>query len=259
MMIVNNKNDRAVLMDEIRGFAILCMVIYHGVFALIMFQIIGIGHFTSFYFSDFMNVVRDVFVMVFIFVSGASSRLSRSNLKRGLILAAISIGLTLVTYYATIFTNMNLTIWFGILHLLSVSILIFAVVKFLLDKIKPLLGIIIFTILFLILYIAVYHMKIDIAYIFIVNYLSELFAVLFSIIFPSTRLNSSDYFPIVPWIFVFITGSYFGIYIKNKKLPAFFYKTRVPFFSLIGRYTIWIYLLHQPVIFGMIYIYKMIV
>ena len=33
-------------------------------------------------------------------------------------------------------------------------------------------------------------------------------------------------------------------------MPAFFYRKHLPPLAFVGRYTIWIYLLHQPVLMG---------
>ena len=64
----------------------------------------------------------------------------------------------------------------------------------------------------------------------------------------SATFYSADYFPILPWIFVFLFGTYLGRLAKAGKFPAFTYKSRVPFLSFIGKHALWIYVLHQPVI-----------
>ena len=51
------KGQRVYLIDEIRGFAILCMVIYHGVYDLL--AIFGISF--PFFFSPLMNGSPDLF------------------------------------------------------------------------------------------------------------------------------------------------------------------------------------------------------
>ncbi|MEG0895397.1 MAG: heparan-alpha-glucosaminide N-acetyltransferase domain-containing protein, partial [Oscillospiraceae bacterium] len=60
---------------------------------------------------------------------------------------------------------------------------------------------------------------------------------------------SADYFSLLPWFFIFISGIGFGKLLKEERLPKFFYNSHIKFLSVIGRNTIWIYILHQPIIF----------
>ena len=65
--------------------------------------------------------------------------------------------------------------------------------------------------------------------------------------FPYPEFRSSDYFPILPWFFLYLCG-WFGnrIFLLH---PAWQKAARlhIPFLTTIGRKSIWIYLLHQPV------------
>ena len=65
----------------------------------------------------------------------------------------------------------------------------------------------------------------------------------------NSSFESSDYFPLFPWLFLFLAGSFFGIWAKNGSLPKFFYPVHIRWLAAVGRNTIWIYLLHQPVVF----------
>ena len=75
----------------------------------------------------FTNPVFDVlhyfFAGLFIFLSGISSDFSRSNLKRGAKAMALALGITLVTYF------MDMTIVFGVLHLLASCMLLFGLTR----------------------------------------------------------------------------------------------------------------------------------
>jgi len=62
---------------------------------------------------------------------------------------------------------------------------------------------------------------------------------------------SRDYFPILPWIFVFLLGTWVGWYVRERKLPPRFYSIKPPFFPSVGRKALLIYLLHQPVLYGL--------
>ena len=46
-----------------------------------------------------------------------------------------------------------------------------------------------------------------------------------------------------------MTGTAIGYFIKAKKFPHWFYNAKIPVLPAIGRYSLFIYLGHQPVLF----------
>ena len=60
---------------------------------------------------------------------------------------------------------------------------------------------------------------------------------------------SGDYYPLFPWMFCFFAGGFFALWYRNREIPRWAYNTHLPFLALAGRYTLWIYLIHQPVLF----------
>ena len=74
------KYRRAGFMDEVRGFCILCMVVYHVCFDLNYTYNIHI----PIMFDGWFDIVRDIFAGAFMFISGMSSRYSHNNAKRGI-------------------------------------------------------------------------------------------------------------------------------------------------------------------------------
>jgi uncharacterized membrane protein len=72
--------------------------------------------------------------------------------------------------------------------------------------------------------------------------------------FIPTGFFSSDYFPLFPWIFMFFAGSYFGKLLLQRKMPAFFYQTHSKLLALVGRNTLLIYLVHQPILLVILYL-----
>ena len=67
---------------------------------------------------------------------------------------------------------------------------------------------------------------------------------------------SADYFPLFPWIFVFLLGTWLGRLIKEERLPHWFYTVNPPILPQIGRRAFIVYLLHQPVIYGLLMLVK---
>ena len=78
-------------LDELRGFAIICMVFHHLGFDLVSIFGIDIGFIM---YSWWMNLLHYLFAGAFVFMSGAACRLSHNNLKRGLL--CLGCGLSLI-------------------------------------------------------------------------------------------------------------------------------------------------------------------
>lgn len=243
--------NRIRFLDELRGFAVFCMIFYHAFFIL--------GSFFDAQwandFFDFFMPVQPFFAGIFIFVCGISCTLSKNNLKRGAVLLAVALGMTLVT--AVImpkFGFVECEIYFGILHFLSVSIIIYALLSRRIGRLHPFAG--------LLLCAVFYAFTSDIgngvlAYGELIKF--TLPASLFDsdILMPlgiySPSFYSADYFPLFPDIFIFLAGVFSGVYLKAKGYPAWSYEKRIPFFGFLGRNALIIYIVHMPVIFAAAY------
>lgn len=67
--------------------------------------------------------------------------------------------------------------------------------------------------------------------------------------FPGEDFWSTDYFPLIPWLFLFLTGYFLGRFIREKREIL---KKKEPGKNLlewIGRHSLLLYLLHQPLIY----------
>lgn len=65
--------------------------------------------------------------------------------------------------------------------------------------------------------------------------------------FPAPTFASSDYFALLPWLFLFWTGFY--LYRLRPEIPAL-PDIRLPGLSVISRHSLLLYLLHQPVLYA---------
>ncbi|MDE6660119.1 MAG: DUF1624 domain-containing protein, partial [Eubacterium sp.] len=75
--------------------------------------------------------------------------------------------------------------------------------------------------------------------------------------FYNSSFQSADYFPLLPWLFMFLFGAIFGKYAKEEKLPAFAYNSHSRVLQFVGKNSLWFYLAHQPVLYGMMYLIKL--
>lgn len=234
-------SGRVGLLDELRGFAIICMVIYHAMYHLKY----SFGVDVPIFFEGWFDVIRDIFAGLFIFISGAVCRFSKNNLKRGVQCFFLGMILTFVTPFFS-----DGTIVFGILHMLGISMMIFGLGEDIFDHLPAAVGFVISVILF-VLTMGVPNGFVGIGGLFELNLPQQAYdiGVLFPFGMHTRGFVSLDYFPLLPWFFLFAAGSYFGIWAKNKSLPAFFYPTHVKWLAAVGRHTIWIYMLHVPIIY----------
>lgn len=243
--------NRIHFLDELRGFAVFCMVFYHAFYFLgTFFEQEWAENLFYFFFP-----VQPLFAAIFIFVCGISCTLSRSNVKRGLILLGVALGFTLVT--AVIMPKMGFVeceIYFGIIHFLSASILIYSLFSKKLLKMSPFVGILLCVFLYAFTS-GIGRGELAFGELVKFNLPVELyetdFLVPLGIYSPS--FFSADYFPLFPNIFIFFAGAFCGNYYAYKGCPEWCYPKRIPFFGFLGRNALIIYIVHMPAVFAVAY------
>lgn len=252
MKLKTAEKNRIFFVDEMRGLAVLCMIFYHTFY---VFDTFFSWKWAGSLF-DFFMPVQPFFAGVFIFICGVSCTFSRSNLKRGLILLGVALGFTLVT--AVIMPRLGFAeceIYFGILHFLAVSIIIYALFSKLLPKVPPAAGIILCAVLY------PFMSNIENGFL---SY-GELFTLripdmlyetdfLMPLGIYSESFYSADYFPLFPDIFIFFSGVFAGFYFADKGWPEWVKKKRIDILAFLGRYTLPIYVVHIPVAYATGYI-----
>lgn len=209
----------------------------------------------------FFKPVEPLFAGIFILISGLCCNLSHSNLKRGLKLLVVALLLSVVTY----FLGKDVFISFGILHMLSLCMILCGLVYNLIKKINPLVGMLTCVLLYIFtssVQLGIFGIR-NVFKIYIPKGLYDI-----GILFPFGIYNSSfysaDYFPMFPWMFAFFFGVFLGLgifsgkytlskYSKSGILENLVYKDYVPFLSFMGRNSLLIYIIHQPVIYIILY------
>lgn len=238
--------ERINLIDEARGVCIILVVVYHLFYSMTM--VFGMEAFYEIF--GVMRIYQPILPAMFILISGISFQLSRSNVKRGLILLLISAAITVILL---IFMP-KMVIWFGILHFLAVMNIGFGLIKKYIDKIPAAFGLIVFAVLFILTY-NVHRGYIGIEGIWSYTLPEALYQTDFTapLGFYTENFRSSDYVPILPWVFMFLIGTIIGRYANN--LPPSLKKTHIRPLAFVGRHTLIIYLVHQPVIVAVLYLF----
>lgn len=213
--------------DLLRTIAIILMVVFHGIYDLNEFFMVKIDYLNGFWYWE-----GRIAALIFIFLAGISSDFSRNTVRRGLKVFGCGMIISLITYI--LFGEQYIR--FGILHLLGTAMILFPLLK----KINNVV-------------LLMSAAGIAIAGIVVKNTLAAT-----SLLLPlGVRYRgfvSLDYYPLCPYLAVFILG------ILACKM---FYKTRKSLFSFgfENRYILWlsknsllIYLIHQPLIFALIFL-----
>jgi uncharacterized membrane protein len=225
------EKKRIDIIDALRGLSVILMVAHHLLFDLVTF----LGAPSWFFFNPVFNILHYFFAGLFIFLSGVSSQFSRSNVKRGIKVIAIALVFTVVTSLSFV----NQPILFGVLHLLGFCMLFYGLTRDEWDKLPRAVAPVLYIALIVLSALATRYLKTNVTYLWMFGWTSPNFF-------------SADYFPIFPWLFVFLLGTWAGKYIIENRLPAWFYEKKIALFPAVGRKSLLIYILHQPVIYGII-------
>lgn len=242
--VITQSKPRYYLIDSLRGFALINMLVFHLLYDVFMIYSLDSG-----WASQPLMVIWERFICIsFIVTSGVSLNFSHNACKRGIIINLFGFLITIVTTLAI----PQQAVWFGILNLLGCSMLILQPLRIYLDKVRPSLGMTLSLLIFSFTYgvpkryIGIFGLK-------IFDLPSQLyqFKWLSFLGLKSAEFFSTDYFPIIPWIFMFAAGYFLWRFIKCVNAERFFV-LKIPVLNVIGRYSLWIYLVHQPLIMAVL-------
>lgn len=222
-------------LDVLRGICILGMVIVHLIYDLT--ELYGL---IDWEYPDSFLFIKDYGGILFFLISGICVTLGSRSVRRGIIVFSCGMLCTLVTFGMELldFTGSGMVIWFGVLHCLGICMLLWPLVKKLPTAFLAVLG--------LSLVIAG-HLLFGVClaahpYLIPLGIVPEWF-------------SSPDYFPLMPYFGYFLLGAVLGRTLYRSKaslLPRCNAGSPVlRFLSLCGRYSLHIYLLHQPVLTGL--------
>lgn len=226
--------SRVHFLDSLRGFTLLHMVLFHLCYDLVFFIGLDIPWYTELPGDVWGCFIRSSFILI----SGIVFRFGRHPLKRGLVLMGWGCVLTLVTWIAV----PEALIRFGILSFLGAASILGAITYPYLKRIPAFCGILVCAALF--------------AFTRIVpnRELPELFYKthwLYWLGLPHETFYSTDYFPLLPWIFLFFIGIFLGESFQKKGVFSWMERWKPGVLAFLGRHSLCIYLLHQPIIYGL--------
>lgn len=239
-------NARLGLLDALRGLALINMAAYHFIWDMVYIFGVDMPWYTSVWGQLWQRLICCTFIMISGFCLALSSR---PGYRRGLLVLACGFGISAVMGVAT----PDLPNLFGVLTLLGSCMLLGAWGRRLFDRIRPVYGMASCFILFVLTY------GINDGYIGLGAFALRLPRGLYSNLltaylgFPSDTFLSTDYFPILPWAFLFFAGYFLCRYIRDIGAMGALRRPQGTFLNWLGRHSLVFYLLHQPVILALSY------
>lgn len=235
------KKERYHLLDAIRGLTLISMIAYHGMYDLV--NIYGLPY--VWFWTKPGYIWQQSICWTFILLSGFCWRLGSRPLKRGLIISAAGLIITAVT---AVFMPSE-RILFGILTFTGAAMIALVPINRWLDKIPAWAGLLVSGCLF-----AATRNINDGMWGFeemVLGTVPEgLYRGLFMTFlgFPEPGFFSGDYFSFFPWIFLYLCGYFlYGIVLRYECVKNVL-KLRIPVLGWLGRNTLPIYMIHQPVL-----------
>lgn len=221
------KGSRIWEIDLLRVVAITLMVIFHTVYDLNEFVGMNIDYESTPWF-----LVGKVSALMFIFVSGISSVLSKNSFKRGTQVFLMGMVITITTFIIM----RDEYIRFGILHFLGVSMILSIPLR----KLNNISLLLLSTVS---IFLGLWLGRVTINTIFLLP---------FGVMYPG--FVTMDYYPVFPYSGIFIMGIAFGnkLYLDRRE-SLFGRKINLGFLNWISSHSLFIYLVHQPVILGIIF------
>lgn len=243
-----NMKKRFETLDSLRGVAIVSMVLFHLMFDIK--EIFGNNH--SWSSGTLVHLWQRSICFTFIIVSGFVWIYGRKNaVRRGLFLTAVGIAVTVVT---VIFMP-DAPVYFGVMSFFGCAVLIMIPAEKLLRHVPSGVGALFSIVAFFFTeYVSYGAVKL------FGNTLFRLPKVLYKsdigipFGFPPADFFSSDYFPIIPWMFLYFFGYFLGRLISGSSFFEKIGHIKEPIFSFIGRHAVMIYVLHQPICYGICFL-----
>lgn len=231
------------------------MIVYHTLFDVIYFFNINIDY------SAYLVVsgIRDFGAALFIFLSGFSFILGHHHLRHVLVLSGIGLAISVGSYFIV----PDLFILFGIFTFLGVACALMCLLNKPFSKLPPIPFAIVNALLFLVFlsvnygYIGFGEAK-EYAPLVIAEFPQELYRNTITAFFgfPDASFSSGDYFSLLPWIFAYFSGFFTARAVIGKPRFEKVAYIDIPFIRKTGKLSMYIYLIHQPLIYGIVMLLK---
>lgn len=234
---------RYALLDELRGLDLISMVLFHVCWDLVFLFDVNM----RWYAGTPGRLWQQTICWVFILLSGFCAPFGRHMLRRG----TVVFGAGAVVTLATLVFMPEGRVIFGVLTFLGTAMLLTGVLEPLLKKVMPTVGLAVSAVLFAVCYpvglgwVGLGGWKLMLPQSLYANYFTAFFG------FYPDWFYSADYFGLLPWLFLFWAGYYLHKAVGRRRMEPL-RRPVCPPLGWMGRHSLLLYLLHQPVIYGVL-------
>lgn len=236
------------LLDIIRAVAVISMVIYHAVWDGVYI----FGWDLPFFRTQAAFYWQQTTCITFLLLSGFCLQLGRHKIKRALTVLICSGIIWIVTEIAMPASAVR----FGVLTLIGSAMLLMSLAERYIKRLNPWVSLAVCLVCFAL----TRYLKngwlgfFRIPLVKMPSFLYSGGALSAYLGFMPEGFYSSDYFPLIPWIFVFAAGCFLYLIFERRSWLRYLEGPSCKALELVGRKALWIYMAHQALIYGVLYL-----
>lgn len=222
--------ERIAFFDMLRGLVIISMIAFHATYDAAYIYGFHVPWFTD---PVIQDVWRATISWTFLALAGWMTSLSRNNFKRAVVYGIFAF----IIWLATSVVSVDTPVSFGIIYCMGFCTLIYALIRPVHERINPVIGLILSLALFGLLW----HIPRGTYDVVGFSWLG----------FPGPGFESGDYYPPIPFLFMYLAGSFAAnllVKLRPAGYPAWMKRDTIPFLSWLGRHSLAIYVIHQPLL-----------
>ena len=219
------------------------MVLFHFCYDLKFIAGVGLDWFEP----PLQDVWRCSISWTFLFVAGCMCAHSRSNLRRAGEYGAVAVAIWLATTIAAV----DIPISFGIIYCMAAC----TFVAWILQRAGALPAGPVAAVVLLVVFLALQGLdsgRVGLGPL-VIDVPRELYesAWLAWLGLPDASFSSGDYYPLLPYLALFLAGAAMGSYWKKRGYPRWATNARVAPLNFVGRHALVVYIAHQPILLAL--------
>lgn len=239
------ESRRYAILDSFRGLVLISMIAYHTVWDMVYI----FGEKWGWYQSDLAYLWQQSICWSFILLSGFCWSFGKVKWKRGMTVFLAGVVVSVVTTLAMPENR----ILFGVLTLLGSCMILMIPLEYVLKHVEPKIGLVFSFVVFL------FTRHMNTGYLGfgeweIVRLPRELYSnsVMTFLGFTEDSFFSADYFSLFPWSFLFVTGYFLYRIFAEQEWLVYLYHGRNRVLERLGKHSLVVYMLHQPLVYGVL-------